>query len=142
MGWLIFCSAAVFAQGAPGSARSVVVPSNVQWTNTNITVAKGQSLRFESSGEIRLSFAGDDVASPAGALIQRFADKAPMPKVRAGALIGRVGTGEPFTIGDTSSPLRMPASGRLYLGVNDDHVPDNSGNFVVKIWEAQATSSR
>jgi hypothetical protein len=36
----------------------------------------------------------------------------------------------------------MPASGRLYLGVNDDHVPDNSGNFVVKIWEAQATSSR
>ena len=29
----------------------------------------------------------------------------------------------------------MPDSGRLYLGVNDDHVPDNSGNFVVKIWE-------
>ena len=29
----------------------------------------------------------------------------------------------------------MPANGTLFLGVNDDHVPDNSGNFVVKVWE-------
>ena len=29
----------------------------------------------------------------------------------------------------------MPDNGRLFLGVNDDHVQDNSGNFVVKIWE-------
>jgi hypothetical protein len=29
----------------------------------------------------------------------------------------------------------MPASGRLFLGVNDDHHADNSGNFVVKVWE-------
>ena len=26
----------------------------------------------------------------------------------------------------------MPADGRLFLGVNDDHVGDNSGNYVVK----------
>ena len=29
----------------------------------------------------------------------------------------------------------MSETGRLFLGVNDDHVPDNSGNFVVKVWE-------
>ena len=29
----------------------------------------------------------------------------------------------------------MPDNGRLFLGVNDDHVPDNSGNYVVKVWE-------
>jgi hypothetical protein len=29
----------------------------------------------------------------------------------------------------------MPADGRLFLGVNDDHVADNSGNYVVKIWQ-------
>jgi hypothetical protein len=29
----------------------------------------------------------------------------------------------------------MPEDGRLFLGVNDDHVADNSGNYVVRIWE-------
>ena len=50
-------------------------------------------------------------------------------------LIGLVGKGEPFAIGESAQPVTMPVSGRLYLGVNDDHVPDNSGNFVVRIWE-------
>ena len=46
-----------------------------------------------------------------------------------------MGNGQPFSIGDTTQAFDMPANGRLYLGVNDDHVADNSGNFVVKIWE-------
>ena len=52
-----------------------------------------------------------------------------------GALIGRVGNGQPFSIGNTTNAFDMPDSGRLFLGVNDDHVADNSGNFVVKVWE-------
>jgi len=32
----------------------------------------------------------------------------------------------------------MPAGGRLYLGVNDDQVNDNSGAFIVSIWFAFA----
>jgi hypothetical protein len=120
---------------APPDARSVVVPSNVQWTNTGLNVSRGQYLRFEPSGEIRLSTNGDDVARAAGALSFRHADKATIPSIPVGALIGRVGNGQPFSIGDTNNAFDMPDSGRLYLGVNDDHVPDNSGNFVVKIWE-------
>jgi hypothetical protein len=120
---------------APGRARQVVVPGNVQWTNTGFTVSRGQRLRFEPSGEIRMSFSGDDVARPAGALSFRFAEKAPIPTVPAGALIGRIGNGQPFPIGDTTQAFDMPDTGRLFLGVNDDHVADNSGNFVVRIWE-------
>ncbi len=120
---------------APPNARSVVVPSNVVWTNTGITVRRGQYLRFEPSGEIRLSFNGDDVAYASGAMSLRHNDKAPIPTIPAGALIGRVGNGQPFSIGDTAKALDMPDGGRLSLGVNDDHVHDNSGNFVVKIWE-------
>ena len=120
---------------APPDARSVVVPSNVQWTNTGLNVSRGQYLRFEPSGEIRLSTNGDDIAHAAGALSFRHADKATIPTIPVGALIGRVGNGQPFSIGDTTNAFDMPDSGRLYLGVNDDHVPDNSGNFVVKIWE-------
>jgi len=120
---------------APPHARAVIVPSNVGWTSTGIAVKRGQHLRFEPSGEIRLSFATDDVAHAAGALNARRNGKAPIPAIAVGTLIGRVGNGQPFSIGDSTNPFDMPADGRLFLGVNDDHVPDNSGNYVVKIWE-------
>jgi hypothetical protein len=120
---------------APANARSVVVPSNVQWTNTGFNVSRGQYLRFEASGEIRLSTNGEDIARAAGALSFRHADKATIPTIPVGALIGRIGNGQPFSIGDTANAFDMPDNGRLYLGVNDDHVADNSGNFVVKVWE-------
>jgi hypothetical protein len=120
---------------APPDARSVVVPSNVQWTNTGFNVSRGQYLRFEPSGEIRLSTNGEDIGRPAGAMDARRADRATIPTIPVGALIGRVGNGQPFSIGDTTNAFDMPDSGRLYLGVNDDHVADNSGNYVVKIWE-------
>jgi hypothetical protein len=120
---------------APGQARTVVVPSNVQWTNAGINVNRGQAVRFEASGEARLSFNGDDIARPAGALSNRHSPNAPIPTIPAGALIGRVNNGQPFSIGDPTQPIRMPENGRLFLGVNDDHVADNSGNYVVKIWE-------
>ena len=53
----------------------------------------------------------------------------------AGTLIGRVNSGKPFSIGATTNALQIPATGTLFLGINDDHVPDNSGNYVVKVWE-------
>lgn len=120
---------------APRNARSVVVPSNVAWTNTGISVSRGQWLRFEPSGEVRLSFNGDDTATAAGARSFRFAQRAPLPSIPVGALIGRVNNGQPFSIGDTTQAFQMPANGTLFLGVNDDHVPDNSGNFVVRVWQ-------
>ena len=121
--------------GAPAGARTIVVPANVEWTTTTLSVRRGQSLRFQPSGEIRLSFYPDDTATAAGAKNMRLGGKAPIPTIPAGTLIGRVGNRAPFSIGDTGQALRMPADGRLFLGVNDDHVPDNSGNYVVKVWE-------
>ena len=121
---------------APANAREVVVPSNVQWTNSGISVSSGQRLRFETTGDARLSVQNvDDVAQAGGTPSGRRADNAPVPSAPAGALIGRIGNGQPFVIGNTNLALDMPASGRLFLGVNDDAVVDNSGNFVVRIWE-------
>jgi hypothetical protein len=120
---------------APAGARSVVVPGNVAWTNTGLNVSRGQWLRFEPSGEIRLSFNGDDMATAAGGKNFRLVQKSQIPTIPVGALIGRVNNGQPFSIGDTTQAFQMPADGRLYLGVNDDHLPDNSGNYVVKVWE-------
>ena len=120
---------------APAHARSVVVPSNVQWTNTGFNVSRGERLRFEPSGEIRLSTNGEDIGRPAGAMSARLAPNATIPTIPVGALIGRIGNGQPFPIGDAETVFDMPDSGRLFLGVNDDHVADNSGNYVVLIWE-------
>ena len=119
--------------GKSPRSRQVVVPGNVEWTNTMLTVKRGQILRFDSSGEIRLSFDGNDVAHASGAAGSRSSDKAPIPTTPAGALIGRIGKGRPFAIGNATAGLNMPDNGRLFLGINDDHVDDNSGNFVVKI---------
>ena len=120
---------------APAGARTIVVPANVEWTTTTLSVRRGQWLRFEPSGEIRLSYDGNDTATAAGAKDMRLVGKAPIPAIPAGVLIGRVGNRPPFSIGDTAHALQMPGDGRLFLGVNDDHVPDNSGNYVVKVWE-------
>lgn len=123
------------SSSAPRRARAIVVPANVDWTSTGMRVSRGQALRFEPSGEIRLSFNADDVATAAGGKNHRFVERSQIPTIPVGALIGRVGSGQPFSIGDTNQAFRMPANGTLFLGINDDHLPDNSGNIVVRVWE-------
>jgi hypothetical protein len=51
----------------------------------------------------------------------------------AGGLIARIGDSGPFFLGDGGALGQVPASGRLFLGVNDDHLPDNRGEFRVTI---------
>jgi hypothetical protein len=49
-------------------------------------------------------------------------------------LVGRInGNGTPFIIGASRAPLRVPTTGRLFLGVNDDVLTDNEGEFFVTI---------
>ena len=51
-----------------------------------------------------------------------------MPDRGAAALIGKIGpNGDPFFIGDDRAGIRVRGSGRLYLGINDDFLQDNSG---------------
>ena len=114
---------------APGTVR---VPATTRWVDSGVTVLQGQTITLESSGEVRLSSDPNDVAVPAGAKSGRHATGAPLPNALAGALIGRVGTGAPFGIGNQTS-VRAPATGRLYLSVNDDELNDNSGEFTVKV---------
>ncbi len=115
--------------GQAGS-RSITVPGNRQWTATNIRVNEGDVIRFQTSGEVRFSPNAADNASVAGSLAHKYVPGAPLPRALAGALIGRIDNGAPFGIGDQTS-LTMPATGTLYLGINDDNVGDNSGQFQV-----------
>jgi hypothetical protein len=118
-------------QAVPGGA--VRVPGNQQWVNTGIAVRRGQQVSFSANGRVQLSSDTGDVAHSAGSLRQRTAAGSPLPQNFAGALIGRVGNSAPFPIGDNTAPITMPASGVLFLGINDDEVSDNRGEYVVNI---------
>lgn len=111
---------------------TVRVPATSGWTDTGISVREGDMVIFNAQGEVRLSGSASDIARPAGSVEGRRADRAPFPSQLAGALIGRVG-GQIFGIGNQTQALRMPATGRLELGINDDYVGDNSGEFTVRV---------
>ena len=107
------------------------IPANQQWTETDVTVRDGETLQFRSAGEIE--YAPNAKANPAGVPRQGpGGNDVPLPNAPAGALIGRVDNGQPFLIGRNTS-VRMPASGTLFLGINDDGVGDNRGDFRVII---------
>lgn len=118
--------------GQAPAGEGIAVAGNQAWTPTGLTVRRGEVITFNTTGEVRLSADAADVAGPAGARSQRKAAGAPLAGNLAGALIGRVGNGEPFPIGDQTS-VTMPAAGQLFLGINDDDVNDNQGGFRVKV---------
>jgi hypothetical protein len=116
----------------PSVPGATVVPGNQQWVATGLTVRRGETITFQTTGEVQLSASANDKAQAAGAMSQRKAPGSPLPSEFAGALIARIGNGQPFAIGNQTS-VRMPESGPLYLGINDDAVGDNSGQFNVVI---------
>jgi len=116
----------------PATGNGIVVSAKTPWTPTGLTVRRGEVLTFNTTGEIQLSTAPDDVASSAGAKSQRYATNAPLPRAFAGALIARIGNGAPFPIGNQTS-VAMPGAGQLFLGINDDGFDDNAGEFRVEI---------
>jgi len=115
---------------------AISVAANQPWTDTAMTVKKGDRLSFTSNGQIT-------IASGTNAQFIATADGSgtftaprtgyPVPAMPVGGLIARVNNGTSFPIGSNMQPITMPANGRLYLGVNDDQFVDNAGYFAVTI---------
>lgn len=110
----------------------IVVSGNQQWTSTGMIVRRGEWLTFNTTGQVQLGTDASDIADAAGSKANRMSANAPLPNVLTGALIGRIGNGRPFGIG-TQTRIQAPDAGQLFLGINDDHVGDNSGEFRVEI---------
>ena len=119
------------ANPATPASQMVRVNSQQRWTDTGLTVRAGDVLTFDAQGSIRMSTDQNDLATPAGSRTGRRAPNAPLNAV-AGALMARVGDSAPFLVGERRS-YTAPVGGRLYLGVNDDHLPDNTGEFEVTV---------
>lgn len=116
----------------PTTGQSIIVDPRREWTDTGINVEQGDVIVFDVNGTIQMSTDPNDVADPAGARSGRRAAQAPLSRLPAGALIGRINSFTPFGIGNQRS-IRASGRGRLYLGVNDDHLADNTGDYEVLI---------
>jgi Ca2+-binding EF-hand superfamily protein len=116
--------------GAVGTAgRTIAVDATQRWVDTGITVRAGDTIRINAEGTVGLSTNSSDSAGPQGAASGRRAENAPLRDHAAGALIARIGGSGPIFVGSNGTINRAPASGRLYLGVNDDYLADNTGQF-------------
>lgn len=116
------------------TGRTIVVDSRVRWTDTGIDVRAGDMMTLNVQGNIRMSNDSNDVADPWGARSGRKAQNSPVNTMPAGGLIAMVSGSTPVFVGNrTDTAIRVPATGRLYLGVNDDHLADNAGEFRVSI---------
>ena len=146
------------ASGAPGNrpqdlipVKELVVPGNAGWVDTGIDVEEDEEYVFRSEGEISLQKGNPDAAcGPDGADIQGL--QQPLPDRNMGCLAGKVSqvlavrtdekTGDEikdelaryFFIGREAAVV-MPIRGRLYVGVNENVLRDNDGEFRVAIFK-------
>jgi hypothetical protein len=124
------------SSGRPRGLREkeVRVSASRAWTDTGIEVRRGQEIYFSASGKVRWGKDRRDDAGGEGKT--HYNPNRPIPRRPAAALIGKVGQSSTdyFFIGKEEAPFRMRTSGRLFLGINDDYLPDNSGAFVVTVY--------
>jgi Ca2+-binding EF-hand superfamily protein len=117
--------------GAVGTAgRTIELDAARGWMDTGFDVRSGETIMFEAKGTVQLSSNAGDTAGPAGS--GRRAQSAPIPNANAGALIARINDSPPILIG-ANQTITASRNGRVYLSVNDDHLADNLGDFIVVI---------
>ena len=114
--------------------RQVIVSADVAWNDAGVDVRSGQTIYVEASGNVR--WGRDRRDGPAGEDNSPANPNRPIPNRPAAALIGKVGntSNDYFFIGAEQGPIRVRSTGRLYLGINDDFLSDNSGNFRVVVY--------
>lgn len=125
--------------GTPGGTskpaaqtRTVRVNPQQRWTDSGVTLRAGDTVTISATGTIQMSDDAKDTANPTGSAIGRRAPDAPVLNQLAGGLLAQIDYYGPIFLGGRSS-FTAPVSGRLYFGVNDDHLPDNRGEFVVNV---------
>jgi hypothetical protein len=119
------------------SDRAITVPGDSRGTDTGLDLQRGDRVMVDATGTV-MANSRSGAVSPEGrnesyAARQNY----PVTEVGAGALIGyiQMANGQrtrPFFVGDRQA-FTAPASGRLFLLINDDDYRDNSGSFSVRL---------
>jgi hypothetical protein len=106
------------------------VPVDHSWNDTGVDLERGEMFSVLASGTIDFGAASTD---PEGYGPDTYDQYNVVPCVDHASLIGRVGQdGLPFFLGAEAVSVAT-RSGRLYLGVNDKNIGDNSGTYAVRL---------
>lgn len=109
------------------------------WQSTGVYLNPGDVFTVRASGE--WSYTPDEFNGPAGHRRYAAPDFYPIPNVRGGCLIGRIGEeGQLFVVGDH---LTRPAGaeGLLYLRIDDDILSDNVGWLAIDVTVQSTTET-
>ncbi len=118
--------------------KEIEVKGSPIWTDTELDVAAGETIRITASGELQYAGA-KSAATPAG-MARGFRDLARTLPVNAsgrGAVIARVGESTPFAVG-ASWEGTAPIGGRLFLGVNQGGGDKPEGSYKASIVRVKA----
>ncbi len=114
---------------------SVVVPGTEQWTDTGIDLGIGDKVLIEADGTIKPA-SNETPLGPEGAIDRptaRVFNIEGLEEANHAGLIGRIGgAGAPFHVG-SELQFESDTEGRLFLGINDEDVANNSGEFTATI---------
>jgi hypothetical protein len=114
--------------------RQVVVSADVPYVDSGLDVTDGQRVFFRAVGQVTWGRGRKD--GPEGEKNSPFNPGRPIPNRPGASLIGKVGerSRDPFFIGDERGAIRIRGNGRLFLGINDDNLRDNTGNWRVTVF--------
>ena len=131
-------TASVTASLAANEDRTINVSGSEAWTDTGIDVWPGMRLEVTASGRIYIS----NQNSPSNRIIGEIINKGtPLPPRSVGpnALIAKIkypngGESKPLRIGERNTLIIQEGEqGRLFFGIDDKNVKDNSGYFSVRV---------
>lgn len=113
--------------------KTVILPGNTPWLDTELTVEAGDEVALVASGLIAYDL-NNNTCGPAGASWTDTADRLdPLWDQPHAGLIGKMNAaGTPFFIGETLT-FSPETGGRLFLGINDYWYQQNSGEFSIDI---------
>ena len=137
------------AQPSPSSPSSQFFPVRVRvradntangWTDSGLMVRRGQRLRISASG--RISLGQGRFATPTG--LARVADNEKLMRDEpTGALIAVVGDdNDEFVYIGAGREFYATRDGRLFLGVNEGRLEDNTGTYDALIEAEPVTSGQ
>lgn len=114
------------------SSVTVNVDGTQPWTDTGIDLSSGNAVTITASGTVYFAAGPALPYGPDGNTSCTAGPDFTAPGLHCFSLVGNIANGTPFQVGSNNSILA--ASGRLYLGVNDNVFTDNSGS-----WSATVT---
>ncbi len=108
------------------------VPGTVPWNDTGVRLRQGQTVEITAVGTVATHESDPSRdTGPDGKVGEENGNNVVMG-VRHGALIRRIGTGDPVGVG-AHSTFTAESDGVLYLGVNDIDLATNAGYFTATI---------